>query len=200
MWIGPRTLPRFGCLCVLVIYYQARECLVQIPNLGLSFLFVWDTLCPLVGTANHLLILLSFIEPSVYIIFLRSNFPLNVVHENIYLDGDGSRTISASYYQYGTKTWSITAPEHTHIEMTFQEIDLTNCYDCLCQSVEVRDGLRSDSKLIGRYCGHTTPATVKSTGKYLWVKFNPNYNTGSFKATCRVKPGIHKLDSFYTLL
>ena len=137
---------------------------------------------------------------SVFIIFLRSNFPLNVVDENIYLDGDGSRTISASYYQYGTKTWSITAPANTQIEMTFQEIDLRNCYDCSCQSVEVRDGLRSYSKLIGRYCGHTTPTTVKSTGKYLWVKFNPNYGSGSFKATCRVKSGIHKLDNYYSSL
>ena len=35
------------------ISYLARECLVQIPNLGLSFLFVWLKLCPLVGTVSQ---------------------------------------------------------------------------------------------------------------------------------------------------
>ena len=130
---------------------------------------------------------------SVYIIFQISNFFLNVVDEKIYLDGDHSRTISASasYYEYGTKTWSITAPEHTHIEMTFEKIDLDSCN---YGSLEVRDGLQSYSKLIGRYC-HATSAPVKSTGEYLWVKFNSKYGKGSFKATCRGKPGIHKLNN-----
>ena len=128
--------------------------------------------------------------------FQRFNFFLNVVDEDIYLDGDSTRTISASqsYYNHGRlKTWSITAPEHTHIEMTFDKIDMDRCN---YGSVEVRDGRRSDSKLIGRYC-HTTSAPVKSTGKYLWVKFNSIYGKGSFKATCRVKSGIrHKYDNY----
>ena len=130
---------------------------------------------------------------SVVIISLISYFFLDVVDENIYLDGDHSRTISASHYEYRTKRWAMAAPEHTHIEMTFDKLDLDTCS---YGSVDVRDGRRSDSKLIGRYCRHTTPTTVKSTGKYLWVEFNSKYGKGSFKATCRVKSGIHKLDNY----
>ncbi|KAG7254207.1 LOW QUALITY PROTEIN: hypothetical protein CRUP_004770, partial [Coryphaenoides rupestris] len=42
---------------------------------------------------------------------------------------------------------------------------------CKFDHVEVRDGPFSFSPIIGRYCGRRSPAHVRSSGRYLYVKF-----------------------------
>jgi hypothetical protein len=48
------------------------------------------------------------------------------------------------------------------------------CHVLRCEfilSYQVRDGNGPFSPLIGRYCGNTAPAAVRSSSNFLWVKF-----------------------------
>ena len=71
---------------------------------------------------------------------------------------------------------------------------------CIADYVEILDGNSSDSKSKEKLCGYNTPKDVRSTGRYMWVRFradqygHPPYYAG-FKATftaenkpCSVQP------------
>ena len=64
---------------------------------------------------------------------------------------------------------------------------MQDCSDCGCDYIELRDGDRSTSSIIGRYCSSTMPSKIISTGNQLYVKFvtdGSNQYSG-FKATFR---------------
>lgn len=44
-------------------------------------------------------------------------------------------------------------------------------WDCKFDHIEVRNGPFGFSPLIGRYCGQESPAYVRSSGRYLYIKF-----------------------------
>lgn len=44
-------------------------------------------------------------------------------------------------------------------------------WECKFDHIEVRDGPFSFSPIIGRYCGQVSPNYVRSSGRYLWIKF-----------------------------
>lgn len=44
-------------------------------------------------------------------------------------------------------------------------------WECKFDYIEVRDGPFSSSPIIGRYCGQKSPMYVRSSGRYLWIKF-----------------------------
>lgn len=44
-------------------------------------------------------------------------------------------------------------------------------WECKFDHIEVRDGPFGFSTLIGRYCGQESPAYVRSSGRYLYIKF-----------------------------
>ena len=110
----------------------------------------------------------------------------------MYIDGDQKQELSATFLSNKTKAWQITVPRYSRVEMSFQKVDLETCDHCSCGSADVRDGSDFHSTLIGRYCGHTTPGIVRSTGRHLWVEFKSGYQGGRFEATCRERRSMHK--------
>ncbi|KAK7163144.1 hypothetical protein R3I93_007249 [Phoxinus phoxinus] len=44
-------------------------------------------------------------------------------------------------------------------------------WECKFDHIEVRDGPFSFSPIIGRFCGQESPSYVRSSGRYLWLKF-----------------------------
>ncbi|XP_076152014.1 neuropilin and tolloid-like protein 1 [Alosa pseudoharengus] len=44
-------------------------------------------------------------------------------------------------------------------------------WECKFDHIEIRDGPFSFSPIIGRYCGQESPMYVRSSGRYLWIKF-----------------------------
>ncbi|KAJ8401479.1 hypothetical protein AAFF_G00383980 [Aldrovandia affinis] len=44
-------------------------------------------------------------------------------------------------------------------------------WECKFDHIEVRDGPFGFSPIIGRYCGQESPSYVRSSGRYLWIKF-----------------------------
>ena len=48
---------------------------------------------------------------------------------------------------------------------------MQECSNCGCDYIELRDGDRATSSIIGRYCSSTMPSKVISTGNQLYVKF-----------------------------
>lgn len=43
--------------------------------------------------------------------------------------------------------------------------------NCAYDYLEVRDGTKDNSALIGRFCGYDKPEDIKSTSNTLWMKF-----------------------------
>ena len=44
---------------------------------------------------------------------------------------------------------------------------------------QIRDGDRSTSPVLGRFCGTMTPGTITSTGNSLWIEFHSDGSTAS---------------------
>lgn len=58
------------------------------------------------------------------------------------------------------------------IDLFFDEKYLIEpSWECKFDHIEVRDGPFGFSPIIGRYCGQESPAYVRSTGRYLYIKF-----------------------------
>ncbi|XP_030630464.1 neuropilin and tolloid-like protein 1 [Chanos chanos] len=58
------------------------------------------------------------------------------------------------------------------IDLFFDEkYSIEPSWECKFDHIEVRDGPFSFSPIIGRYCGQENPAYVRSSGRYLWIKF-----------------------------
>ncbi|XP_076583741.1 ovochymase-2 [Chaetodon auriga] len=93
-------------------------------------------------------------------------------------------------YQNGASyQWRITGREGERIRLTFASFDLVP--DACGDFVEVYDGYRPDSSLLGKFCGGTIPDPVESSGNTMVVRFqsdntltskgfSANYTSGSF--------------------
>lgn len=64
------------------------------------------------------------------------------------------------------------ASQRQCIDLYFDEqYALEPSWECKFDYIEVRDGPFSSSPIIGRYCGQQSPMYVRSSGRYLWIKF-----------------------------
>ncbi|XP_020713717.1 dorsal-ventral patterning protein tolloid isoform X2 [Ceratitis capitata] len=67
--------------------------------------------------------------------------------------------------------WRITAPENRQVALKFQSFELENHDNCAYDYVEIRDGLSSDYRLMGIYCGNVVPPNIKTNSNQMYVKF-----------------------------
>ncbi|PKU34668.1 neuropilin and tolloid-like protein 2 [Limosa lapponica baueri] len=64
------------------------------------------------------------------------------------------------------------AAPRQRIELTFDEpYYIEPSFECRFDHLEVRDGPFGFSPLINRYCGLKSPALIRSTGRFMWIKF-----------------------------
>ncbi|XP_047679001.1 neuropilin and tolloid-like protein 1 [Tachysurus fulvidraco] len=69
-------------------------------------------------------------------------------------------------------TYIIEASPRQCIDVYFDEqYAIEPSWECKFDYIEVRDGPFSTSPIIGRYCGQQSPMYVRSSGRYLWIKF-----------------------------
>uniref|UniRef100_A0AAV2JZB2 Cadherin-12 n=1 Tax=Knipowitschia caucasica TaxID=637954 RepID=A0AAV2JZB2_KNICA len=64
------------------------------------------------------------------------------------------------------------APPRQCIDLHFEEnYSIESSWECKFDNIEVRDGPFSFSPMLGRYCGQQSPPDIRSSGRYLWIKF-----------------------------
>lgn len=64
------------------------------------------------------------------------------------------------------------APPRLCIDLFFDEkYSIEPSWECKFDHIEVRDGPFGFSPIIGRYCGQQSPLYIRSSGRYLWIKF-----------------------------
>ncbi|KAK3515890.1 hypothetical protein QTP70_034727 [Hemibagrus guttatus] len=64
------------------------------------------------------------------------------------------------------------APPRQCIDLFFDEkYSIEPSWECKFDHIEVRDGPFGFSPIIGRYCGQQSPQYIRSSGRYLWIKF-----------------------------
>lgn len=64
------------------------------------------------------------------------------------------------------------APPRQCIDLFFDEkYSIEPSWECKFDHIEVRDGPFGFSPIIGRYCGQQSPLYIRSSGRYLWIKF-----------------------------
>uniref|UniRef100_H3A3G7 Neuropilin and tolloid like 2 n=1 Tax=Latimeria chalumnae TaxID=7897 RepID=H3A3G7_LATCH len=65
------------------------------------------------------------------------------------------------------------ASPRQRIELTFDEpYYIEPSFECRFDHIEVRDGPFGFSPLINRYCGLKSPTLIRSTGRFMWIKFS----------------------------
>lgn len=64
------------------------------------------------------------------------------------------------------------APPRQCIDLHFEEnYSIESSWECKFDNIEVRDGPFGFSPMLGRYCGQHSPPDIRSSGRYLWIKF-----------------------------
>ncbi|XP_061792514.1 neuropilin and tolloid-like protein 1 [Nerophis lumbriciformis] len=91
-------------------------------------------------------------------------------------DPDGGRFTSPNYPQkYPPErecVYIIEASPRQCINLFFDnKYSIEPSWDCKFDHIEVRDGPFGFSPIIGRYCGQESPSYVRSSGRYLYIKF-----------------------------
>ena len=78
--------------------------------------------------------------------------------------------------------WKIVAPLGYRIIVNFLGFDVQNCTtaqgSCSCDFIEFRDGNSSSAQAVGRFCGSDIPRKVYSSGRFLYVRFKSDDDTG----------------------
>ncbi|XP_012708725.2 inactive serine protease PAMR1 isoform X1 [Fundulus heteroclitus] len=115
-----------------------------------------------------------------------------------------------SYPNNARCEWTIQVEKPFTIELRFMMLSLEFHSSCRYDFVEVRDGDSINSRVIGRFCGNSRPASLQSSGNTLHVLFvSDGYkNFDGFFATfqessaCSSSPCLHDgtciLDTSYT--
>uniref|UniRef100_A0A7G3AGB7 Cubilin n=1 Tax=Lutzomyia longipalpis TaxID=7200 RepID=A0A7G3AGB7_LUTLO len=67
--------------------------------------------------------------------------------------------------------WIISVENGAQIELKVKSFELEEHGDCEFDFLEVRNGGKSDSPLIGKYCGTKIPGVIRSFANQLYVKF-----------------------------
>ena len=69
-------------------------------------------------------------------------------------------------------SYFLAAPRQ-RIELTFDEhYYIEPSFECRFDHLEVRDGPFGFSPLVDRYCGVKSPPLLRSTGRFMWIKFS----------------------------
>lgn len=90
-----------------------------------------------------------------------------------FTDENGSFQTPGYPNQYPTNIeceWVITVPVTHSLTLTFNKFDMEESSKCKYDHVEIRDGDKASSNLIGRYCGSSLPAKVYAQGTSLYIK------------------------------
>uniref|UniRef100_A0A8C0FEB1 Cubilin n=1 Tax=Bubo bubo TaxID=30461 RepID=A0A8C0FEB1_BUBBB len=82
-------------------------------------------------------------------------------------------------------SWLLEAPEGETITLTFTAFHVENHSLCKWDSVTILNGGSPGSPVIGKYCGNTSPGTIRSGSSKLVVIFNSDHSIqgGGFYAT-----------------
>ena len=90
-------------------------------------------------------------------------------------------------------------PEGKIVELSFERFELdyrdpeNGCGDYL----QIHDGDSVDSETLESFCGHAIPRPVKSSGRYMYIRFqgDDQYDTAhwGFKATFKAVKEFRKL-------
>uniref|UniRef100_A0A8C8BEW9 Cubilin n=1 Tax=Otus sunia TaxID=257818 RepID=A0A8C8BEW9_9STRI len=82
-------------------------------------------------------------------------------------------------------SWLLEAPEGETITLTFTAFHVENHSLCKWDSVTILNGGSPGSPIIGKYCGNTSPGTIRSGSSKLVVIFNSDHSIqgGGFYAT-----------------
>ncbi|KAJ7391333.1 Bone morphogenetic protein 1 [Desmophyllum pertusum] len=97
-------------------------------------------------------------------------------------------------YPPGTDcAWTVIAPDDYRIKVKFKAFQLGECGSRNCNTsfdcdvLEISDGARNSSALIGRFCASQRPPGFYSKGNLLWIRFKscsrPNNGSVGFEAT-----------------
>ena len=85
------------------------------------------------------------------------------------------------------QVWLVLAPERRFcvLQLTFTAFHVENHSLCKWDSVTILNGGSPGSPVIGRYCGNTSPGTIRSGSSKLVVIFNSDHSIqgGGFYAT-----------------
>lgn len=131
-------------------------------------------------------------------------FPGNVNNNNLKLAGTyGTFKIpQTSYSMYPINLncdWLITVPGGKIVELSFDRFDLQpkTASTCTADYVEVLDGMYSDSESLGKYCGPSNPDDIRSSDRYMWVRFRSDdeYVYHGFKATFQAVDNTSKYNA-----
>ncbi|KAH3692443.1 hypothetical protein DPMN_194284 [Dreissena polymorpha] len=103
------------------------------------------------------------------------------------LEGDlVSPGYPGNYPRSSNCSWLIQAADSTdRVTLTFTHMDTENSRNCSSDYVLVRDGIDEGARVIGQYCGRTTPPAITSQGSALFVTFVSDYSNenSGFRAT-----------------
>ncbi|XP_048109858.1 neuropilin and tolloid-like protein 1 isoform X2 [Alosa alosa] len=91
-------------------------------------------------------------------------------------EADGGQFTSPNYPEkYPAErecVYIIEASPRQCIDLFFDDkYSIEPSWECKFDHIEIRDGPFSFSPIIGRYCGQESPMYVRSSGRYLWIKF-----------------------------
>lgn len=90
---------------------------------------------------------------------------------------------------------SILAAPRQCIELNFDEkYSIEPSWECKFDHIEVRDGPFGFSPIIGRFCGQQNPPMIKSSGRFLWIKFfaDGELESMGFSARYNFTPGEYQ--------
>lgn len=98
--------------------------------------------------------------------------------------------------------WMVMSPEDTFIKIDFTSFHVAPCRDvnqtalgynrCDCDYVEVTDGINPNSLVIGKYCGHTKPPQLISSGQMMGVRLTTDgeITSSGFEARLTVQRSL----------
>ena len=102
--------------------------------------------------------------------------------------------------------WVIRLPDVSKaIQLTFQSrFDIQDSPSCSSSYLEIRDGDKPASMLVGRYCGSTAPPVITSSTNTLYIRLHilPNHNSNvgfsALYSAIQLPQGKHILRYIYT--
>lgn len=74
-------------------------------------------------------------------------------------------------------TWKIILPYNSRVRLTFRHLSFGG--SCSSDFLEVKDGLSSSGKLLGKFCKDQVAKEIRSSGRYILVHFESGTNLTS---------------------
>lgn len=95
-----------------------------------------------------------------------------------------------NYYADAVCVWTVTVSRGHIIVVNFTYLKIEEGTGCKYDRVEIRDGPKETSPLLGNYCGHNIPKPLTTSTNTLYVKFESDstHNRQGFNATWAVGP------------